>query len=79
MSAVLNPKGNRYDLLQKTFAVEYEDNYWAEDAIYMERNSRDFVSRIHRVNCNAGSVCEKLRAHPKGKLLTFGDVRSDNL
>lgn len=46
---------------------EYEDNYWAEDAIYMERNSRDFVSRIERINRNAEAICDALRASPIGE------------
>lgn len=45
---------------------EYEDNYWGEDAIYMERNSRDFVSRIERINKNAEAICGTLRASPIG-------------
>ena len=47
---------------------DYEDNYWPEDAIYMERNSRDFVSRIDRINTNAEAICEKLKASPVGTL-----------
>lgn len=46
---------------------EYEDNYWAEDAIFLERNSRDFVSRIERINMNAEAICQTLRASPIGK------------
>ena len=47
---------------------DYEDNYWPEDAIYMERNSRDFVSRIDRINTNAEAMCDKLKAAPIGML-----------
>ena len=47
---------------------DYEDNYWPEDAIYMERNSRDFVSRIDRINTNAEAICDKLKAAPIGTL-----------
>merc|ERR1712093_414115 len=39
----------------------YEDNYWAEDAVFMERNSRDFVSRIERVNVNSEAVASILK------------------
>lgn len=66
-SAILNPKGRYYDLLKKTWAAEYEDNLWPEDAIFLERNSRDFVSRIERINVNAEAICEVLMKHPKGK------------
>lgn len=46
---------------------EYEDNFWAEDAIFLERNSRDFVSRIERINRNAEAICHTLRASSTGK------------
>ena len=48
---------------------DYEDNYWPEDAIFMERNSRDFVSRIARINKNAEAICETLRVSPIGNML----------
>ena len=41
-SAVLNPQTKMYTELKQTLTSEYEDNYWAEDAVFMERNSRDF-------------------------------------
>ena len=46
---------------------DYEDNYWPEDAIFMERNSRDFVSRIDRINTNAEAICDKLKAASIGR------------
>ena len=39
----------------------FEDTYFDEDAIYMERNSRDFQDRIARENYNAEMLCEVLR------------------
>lgn len=39
---------------------DYEDNYYPEDAVYMERNSRDYRNRIKKVNDNAYDVCEYL-------------------
>lgn len=47
--------------------TEYEDNYWAEDALFMERNSRDFVSRIARINVNAEAICSTLQASKYGQ------------
>ena len=41
-------------------ATEYEDLYYPEDAVYMERNSRDYRARIKTVNDNAYDVCEYL-------------------
>lgn len=65
-SAILNPHSPFYPQLKPVWDKEYEDNYWAEDAIFMERNSRDFVSRIDRINANAEAVCEVLRQNPRG-------------
>ena len=63
-SSILNPQGRYYQQLKKIMGVEYEDNVWAEDVIFMERNSRHFVSRIERINENAEVICDALRAHP---------------
>ncbi|KAI9717418.1 MAG: hypothetical protein M1812_004770 [Candelaria pacifica] len=66
-SAVLNPQGQYYELLKEALLTEYDDNYWAEDAIFMERNSRDFVERIERINTNAEAICEVLKNHRRVK------------
>lgn len=66
-SLLLNPKGRSYAQLKRTWTRDYEDNHWAEDSIFLERNSRDFVSRIDRINANAEAICDVLRAHPRGK------------
>ena len=68
ISSILNPNGKYYHDLKITMAKEYEDNYWAEDVIFMERNSRDFVSRIERINVNAEAICYTLIASPIGTL-----------
>ncbi|KAI9685276.1 MAG: hypothetical protein M1822_004649 [Bathelium mastoideum] len=70
-AAMLNTKGRYYGLLKQTWQAEYEDNYWPEDAIFLERNSRDFVSRIDRVNHNAETICDILRAHPQIKQVNY--------
>ncbi|KAL8856922.1 MAG: hypothetical protein Q9178_006511 [Gyalolechia marmorata] len=64
-SSILNPLSRYYNRLKKTMELEYEDNYWAEDALFMERNSRDFVSRIARINLNAEAICMKDVYYPK--------------
>ena len=66
-SAVLNPKSRYYNRLKEVLDKEYEDNYWPEDAVFLERNSRDFVSRNDRINHNAEAVCELLRNHQRGR------------
>ncbi|KAE8348484.1 pyridoxal phosphate-dependent transferase [Aspergillus coremiiformis] len=60
-SAVLNPHGRYYLSLRDTFAREYEDNLWAEDAVFLERNSRDFVSRIEKINSTTEEITELLK------------------
>lgn len=62
-SGIFNPQGPYTKMLKETAAQQYEDNYWAEDALFMERNSRDFVSRVARINRNAEAICDVLRSH----------------
>ncbi|KAJ2902289.1 Cystathionine gamma-synthase [Zalerion maritima] len=60
-SAVLNPNSRYYSALKRALDDDvYEDNYWPEDIIFMERNSRDFASRVERINTNSEAICEVL-------------------
>ncbi|CDO71044.1 hypothetical protein BN946_scf184844.g48 [Trametes cinnabarina] len=61
-SLVLNPRGRHYSALKAYMAAEYEDTYFDEDAIYMERNSRDFRRRIRIIDENTLAVCSFLRS-----------------
>ena len=65
-SIALNPKAPHYALLKKDLKTKYKDNLWVEDAIFLERNSRDFISRIQRINVNAEVVYNLLLSHPRG-------------
>ncbi|RYP65244.1 hypothetical protein DL771_008408 [Monosporascus sp. 5C6A] len=79
-SMVLNPNGRYYESLKSTMPDVFEDTYWAEDVIFMERNSRDFKTRIDRVNANAEAICEVLMAHPlvtKVYYPKYNDTRSN--
>ncbi|KAF7314396.1 hypothetical protein MKEN_00912300 [Mycena kentingensis (nom. inval.)] len=58
----LNPRGKHYAALQTHLQATYEDVYFDEDAIYMERNSRDFHRRVKIINDNALAVCEYLHS-----------------
>ncbi|KAF6764097.1 cystathionine gamma-synthase [Ephemerocybe angulata] len=40
----------------------FEDVYFDEDAIYMERNSRDFKERVDLIDANTQTICEFLRS-----------------
>lgn len=70
-SAVLNPQGRYYQKLKATFIAEYEDNLWAEDAVFLERNSRDFISRIEKINKTTEYVTEILRSSPLVKKVYY--------
>lgn len=70
-SAVFNPHGQFYTLLKEVLAQEYEDDYWAEDAVFLERNSRDFVGRVERINRSAETLTSLLEASPLGKSISY--------
>lgn len=76
-SAILNPQGRYYQQLRKIVEVEYEDNYWAEDVMFMERNSRHFVARIEKINENAEVICEVLKASPLVKDIYYPKYNPD--
>ncbi|BEI82063.1 hypothetical protein CcaverHIS002_0212230 [Cutaneotrichosporon cavernicola] len=61
-SLILNPKSSQYAVLKAALDKDYEDNYYPEDAVYMERNSRDYRGRIRRVNDNAFAITEYLHS-----------------
>ncbi len=72
-SLVLNPLGKHYSNLYEVLTSTYEDNYWIEDAIYMERNSRDLQPRVDKINRNTEFVCELLRSNSlKARQMTMG-------
>lgn len=70
-SVMLNPRGKYYAALKEAAARDYEDTYWAEDAIFLERNSRDFATRIDRINANAEAICDVLLANPMVKRVHY--------
>lgn len=70
-SAILNPNSRYYASLKAAAEKELEDNYWSEDVMFMERNSRDFGSRIERINLNAEAICDVLSASPLVKDVYF--------
>ncbi|KAF4556161.1 Cystathionine gamma-synthase-like protein [Elsinoe fawcettii] len=70
-AAILNPSGRYYQKLKAVLADEFEDNLFAEDSIFLERNSRDFVSRIARINTNAELICDMLEGHSRIKQVNY--------
>jgi cystathionine gamma-synthase len=61
-SLVLNPARRHYQQLKANMVASYEDIYFDEDAIYMERNSRDFRRRIPVIDENTEAICDFLRS-----------------
>ncbi|GAA5824197.1 hypothetical protein JCM11251_001563 [Rhodosporidiobolus azoricus] len=57
-SLVLNSSAPHYPALKAAQEATYEDAYFDEDAIYMERNSRDFQARVAFENANAEMLCD---------------------
>lgn len=53
-----------YHTLKKYFDDEYEDLFWAEDALYLERNSRDFAERSAKINETALATVDLLQQNP---------------
>jgi len=70
-SMILNPQSRYYEGLKHVLETEYEDNQFEEDSVYLERNSRDFVSRSHRVNHNGELIADILRTHPAVKQVNY--------
>ena len=70
-SLVLNPSSPLYPELSAVMTREYEDNYWAEDAVFMERNSRDFIPRIRRIDANTEAIAKVLKACPFAKQVYY--------
>lgn len=64
---VLNRNGPYYTKLSECQAKHYEDNFFDQNAIFLERNSRDFVRRVHRINHNALALVESLCAFKKDR------------
>lgn len=73
----MSPAAKKYELLKRTWNEDYEDNHWAEDSIFLERNSRDFVSRIDRIGTNAEAICDVLSTHPRGTSSVIAHIQSN--
>jgi cystathionine gamma-synthase len=74
-SLVLNPNSPRVGRLREPLAEEYEDLLDPEDAAVLERNSRDCVDRVRRINQTAERLCEVLRTHPLVERIDYPKYR----
>ena len=73
--AIVNPDGPRAGALSAALAVaERESGGLADgDAVVLERNSRDFVARMRRVNVTTAALVDRLRRH-RGLTIHYPDM-----
>lgn len=57
---ILNPNGKWFSQLNGLQEQEYEDNFFDQNAIFLERNSRDFVQRVRGIDHNTVRLVEML-------------------
>lgn len=76
-SIVLNPTSRLYEFACTMFHLDgkwYEDLLWCEDAIFLERNSRDFISRSILVNQNTEFLLDEVILPNEGQGKLFKKV-----
>ncbi|OLY80588.1 putative cystathionine gamma-synthase [Smittium mucronatum] len=78
-SIVLNPDGRNYEKLKAGFNSFLEDLLWWEDAIFLERNSRNFLSRTRKINCNAELVFSLLSKNKNVSKIYYPKVTCSEL
>ena len=62
----LNPRSPHYAPFRAAMQAEQaaHDLLWAEDAMVLEQNSRDFADRVRRMNRHAEALVDYLKVHP---------------
>ena len=64
-SVVVSPSSPFYADMRAALHVFHRPEQWfPEDVLVMEKNSRDYVERVHRASANAEAVAELLRRDP---------------
>ncbi|KAI5118022.1 hypothetical protein M0805_004887 [Coniferiporia weirii] len=73
-SLVINPNSQHFTFLRDHLSLTFVDDYYHEDVVVMEGNSRDFAARVQVINTNTEAVCDYLRT----RSLAFGGPESSN-
>ena len=60
---LLNPESPHYNRLSTASHANHEDLLWGPDAVVLEQRSRDFESRVRRINRVAEDLADYLRDH----------------
>ncbi len=63
-SLILNHNSPFYSGFREGLTLDYEDLFYAQDAIVLEENSRDFSERMATVNKTTEILCGTLKTHP---------------
>lgn len=63
-SLALRPDSPVRGAIRAEIANTHEDALFADDAVALEANARDFEARMARVNATAETLCDALRGHP---------------
>ncbi|KAF9261359.1 PLP-dependent transferase [Marasmius fiardii PR-910] len=61
-SLVVNPNSRLYNSIHAYLKHEFVDDFYSEDAVVMEYNSRDFAERVRTANTNAVAIAAFLRS-----------------
>lgn len=76
-SVILNRESGHFSELKTALESVYEDTLFADDAIVLERNSRDYAGRMPRINETARRVAEFFSGRPEVESVfypPFGNV-----
>lgn len=80
-AVTLNPRSPFYAAFSLYLSSELLENdiFWWEDAVALEKNSRDFPKRVRRSSHNAAALAAMLRSHPKVASVWYPGGRHDGL
>lgn len=57
-SVVLNANGPFYTEIKAAMQTEFDDIFWIDDAVVLEKNSRDYTTRIAKINETAAQIAD---------------------
>ncbi len=64
-SLMLNHHSSFYNIFKNWLSEHYENQFWVEDAEQLEKNSRDYVQRVQKINQTAETLFDYLSEHPR--------------
>jgi cystathionine gamma-synthase len=76
---IVNPASPFAESLESALARRYEDLLWCEDAVVLERNSRDFAARVPAINRSAEELARFLQQHPAVAAVHYPAFRSPEI